>query len=229
MLLSRLACNRRWQKANRYIRITCRSLYEIILVYWSFCIDADIVSICENWRVTIPTWILSMHMQNLVKFHLFVLKILSGNKILTEIKGYNSVVNLRKLTCNNPNLDAVKVTSTIKNSVCCHPTDPEKLPLPKKFYWSSWKRYFFYFMFSDSVFQFLLYFPSKNADNVRSKCAVVNRGATERGMNWNKCHSLLYSYLKSLLFNSVCKKKENAYLPTHTQNTESGDSKQIIF
>ena len=24
-------------------------------------------------------------------------------------------------------------------------------------------------------------------------------------------------------------KKQNAYLPTHTQNTELGDSKQIIF
>ena len=65
---------------------------------------------------------------------------------------------------------------------------------------------------------------------MRSKLAVVSRGATERGMNWNKCHSLLYSYLKSLPFNSVSKKKEeNAYLLTHTQNSESGDSKQIIF
>ena len=43
---------------------------------------------------------ISMHMQNLVKFHRFVLKILSRNEILTSI-------NLRKLTCNNPNIDLV--------------------------------------------------------------------------------------------------------------------------
>ena len=30
-----------------------------------------------------------------------------------------------------------------KFSVCCHPTDPEKLPLPKKLYRSFWKRFFF--------------------------------------------------------------------------------------
>ena len=44
-------------------------------------------------------------MQDLVKIHLFVLKILSGNEILKSIKGYNSVINLRKLVCNNTNLD----------------------------------------------------------------------------------------------------------------------------
>ena len=36
----------------------------------------------------------------------------------------------------------------------------------------------------------------------------------------------LNSYLKSFPFNSVC--KTNAYLPPHTQNSESGDSKQIF-
>ena len=30
-----------------------------------------------------------------------------------------------------------------KINICCHPTDPEKLPLPKTFYWSSWKKIFF--------------------------------------------------------------------------------------
>ena len=44
MLLSRLACSRGWLKANRYIRITCRWWYEMILVYWSlyrcrYCVD----------------------------------------------------------------------------------------------------------------------------------------------------------------------------------------------
>ena len=34
---------------------------------------------------------IQMHLQNLVKFHSFVLKILSGNEILASIKGHNSV------------------------------------------------------------------------------------------------------------------------------------------
>ena len=45
--------------------------------------------------------------QNLVRFCLFVLKILSGNEILTSIKGRNSVKILRKMTGNNPKLDLV--------------------------------------------------------------------------------------------------------------------------
>ena len=48
-----------------------------------------------------------MCMQNLVRFCLLVLKILSGNKILTSIKGRNSVKILRKMTGNNPKLDLV--------------------------------------------------------------------------------------------------------------------------
>ena len=53
-------------------------------------------------------------MQNLVWLHQFVLKILSGNKILTRIKGHSSVVNKRKLTCNNPNIDLFKVHAYAK-------------------------------------------------------------------------------------------------------------------
>ena len=45
--------------------------------------------------------------QNLVGFCQFVLKILSGNEILTSIKGRNSVKILRKMTGNNPKLDLV--------------------------------------------------------------------------------------------------------------------------
>ena len=45
--------------------------------------------------------------QNLVGFCQFVLKILSGNEILTSIKGRNSVKSLRKMTGNNPKLDLV--------------------------------------------------------------------------------------------------------------------------
>ena len=47
--------------------------------------------------------------QNLVRFCQFVLKILSGNKILTSIKGRNSVKILRKMMGNNPKLDLVNV------------------------------------------------------------------------------------------------------------------------
>ena len=43
------------------------------------------------------------------KFCQLVLKILSGNEILTSIKGRNSVKILRKMTGNNPKLDLVNV------------------------------------------------------------------------------------------------------------------------
>ena len=48
-----------------------------------------------------------MCLQNLVKFCSLVLKILSGNEILTSNKGHNSVANLQKMTLYNPNLDLV--------------------------------------------------------------------------------------------------------------------------
>ena len=50
-----------------------------------------------------------MCIQILVKFCPLVLKILSGNEILTSIKGRNSVVNLQKMTLYNPNLDLINV------------------------------------------------------------------------------------------------------------------------
>ena len=50
-----------------------------------------------------------MFIQNLVRFCQFVIKILSGNKILTSIKGRNSVKILRKMTGNIPKLDLVNV------------------------------------------------------------------------------------------------------------------------
>ena len=50
-----------------------------------------------------------MCIQNLVRFRQFVLKILSGNKILTLIKGRNSIKILRKMTGYNPKLDVVTV------------------------------------------------------------------------------------------------------------------------
>ena len=50
-----------------------------------------------------------MCIQNLVGFCQFVLKILSGNKILTSTKGRNSVKTLQKMMGNNPKLDLVNV------------------------------------------------------------------------------------------------------------------------
>ena len=50
-----------------------------------------------------------MCIQNLVKFCPFILKILSGNEILTSIKGRNSAANLPKIKFFNPNLDLINV------------------------------------------------------------------------------------------------------------------------
>ena len=50
-----------------------------------------------------------MCIQNLVKFCPLVLKIMSGNEILTSIKGRNSVANLQNLTLYNPNLNTINV------------------------------------------------------------------------------------------------------------------------
>ena len=50
-----------------------------------------------------------MCIQNLVRFCQFILQILSGIKILTSIKGRNSVKILRKMTGNNTKLDLVNV------------------------------------------------------------------------------------------------------------------------
>ena len=57
-----------------------------------------------------------MCIQNLVKFCPFIFKILSGNEILTSIKGRNSVANLRNLTLYNPNLDIINVNVYTKFS-----------------------------------------------------------------------------------------------------------------
>ena len=48
-----------------------------------------------------------MCIQNLVSFCQFVLKIFSKNRILTSIKGSNSVANLRKTKIYNTNIDLV--------------------------------------------------------------------------------------------------------------------------
>ena len=48
-----------------------------------------------------------MCIQNSVSFCQFLLKILSKNRILTSIKGSNSVANLRKTKIYNTNIDLV--------------------------------------------------------------------------------------------------------------------------
>ena len=57
-----------------------------------------------------------LHDENLVKFCPFVLKILSGHKILTIFKGHNSLTNLQKLIHYNPKLDLER-----KQIVCYNP------------------------------------------------------------------------------------------------------------
>ena len=47
--------------------------------------------------------------QNMVRFCQFILKILIGNKILTSIKGCNSIKILQKMAGQNPKLDLVNV------------------------------------------------------------------------------------------------------------------------
>ena len=63
----------------------------------------------DHVNVDVHTKIMSMlmYIQNLVKFCQFLLKILSGNEILTSIKGRNSIKILRKMTGNNPKLDLI--------------------------------------------------------------------------------------------------------------------------
>ena len=54
----------------------------------------------------------SMLVQISVKIHTFVLKILSGNEVLTSFNGRNSVSNWRKWTFNNPKLDVVNINAS---------------------------------------------------------------------------------------------------------------------
>ena len=44
----------------------------------------------------------------------FVLKILSGNRILAKIKGHNSGTNVLKLMCNISNIDLVNTIAYVK-------------------------------------------------------------------------------------------------------------------
>ena len=85
----------------------------------------------EKYCSIIQIYILSisMHIQNLIEIHKLIHKILSMNKILTSIKGHNSVKNWRKITCIRYNMDLVFINAYIKfyqNSSICIEENEEK-------------------------------------------------------------------------------------------------------
>ena len=49
-----------------------------------------------------------------MKFGQFVPKVLSGNQILTSVKGHNSITKVQKMMCSNPNLDLVDFNTYTK-------------------------------------------------------------------------------------------------------------------
>ena len=55
-----------------------------------------------------------MHLQNFIKIHQLVHKILSINEISTSIKGHNSVENERKILFNHSNLHLVNINEYTK-------------------------------------------------------------------------------------------------------------------
>ena len=55
-----------------------------------------------------------MHIQNLVKFYPFVLKILSGKENLISIKGHNSLTKLLNMTGNYSIQDLVNINAHTK-------------------------------------------------------------------------------------------------------------------
>ena len=55
-----------------------------------------------------------MHLQKIVKIHQSIHTILSINKILTSIKGHNSVENEQKVLFNHPNLHLVNINAYAK-------------------------------------------------------------------------------------------------------------------
>ena len=55
-----------------------------------------------------------MQLQNFIKIHQLVHKILSINEISTSIKGHNYVENERKILFNHPNLHLVNINAYTK-------------------------------------------------------------------------------------------------------------------
>ena len=69
----------------------------------------------EKYRSIIQIYILSISMkiQNLIEIHKLIHKILSINKILTSIKGHNSVKNWPNIMCIRYNTDLVFINAYI--------------------------------------------------------------------------------------------------------------------
>ena len=55
--------------------------------------------------------VMYMYIQNLVKFCIFIIKILSKNQFLTSNKSHNSIANLRKMTLYFTNTDLVNLVN----------------------------------------------------------------------------------------------------------------------
>ena len=62
-------------------------------------------------KVTLPSKVLSisMYVQHLIVLCPFVFKILSGNKILTSIKSYNSVTKVKSMRRSKPKIDLINI------------------------------------------------------------------------------------------------------------------------
>ena len=73
--------------------------------------------------------LISMHIQKLIEIHKLIHEILSINKILTLIKGHNSVKNWPKIMCIRNNMDLVYINAYTKfyqNSSICSEDIEEK-------------------------------------------------------------------------------------------------------
>ena len=72
-----------------------------------------------------------MCIQNLVKFCLSIIMILSKKQFLTSIKGCNSVTNLLKISLYNTNIDLVndKVYTKFGQILSIHSQDIEQKPI----------------------------------------------------------------------------------------------------
>ena len=62
-----------------------------------------------NKNSNLDLYSIHAYIQNLMNFCQFVLRILSLKEILTSMKGYNSVINLRKMIGNNRYIDLVNI------------------------------------------------------------------------------------------------------------------------
>ena len=92
----------------------------------------------EKYCSIIQIYILSisMHMQNLIEIHKLIHKILSINKILTSIKGHNSIKNLPNIMWFRNNMDLVYINAYTKFyqnlSICSEDTEEKHIFIPSR-------------------------------------------------------------------------------------------------